>query len=59
MVLLNNIIGIIAILSAIWVIYDVWTTKKRRTKTEKILWTILAILFSIITAFIYYITQKK
>lgn len=53
-----QVIQIVALLSAIWVIYDVWTQSKKDTGS-KVLWTVLALLFSIITALIYYFTQKK
>jgi hypothetical protein len=45
---------IVAILCAIWVIYDVLVNNRRLSEGMKILWIILAIFFSIITAIIYY-----
>jgi hypothetical protein len=55
----TSIIGIVAIICAIWVIYDVWANQKKMSGGKKILWTILALLFSIITAIIYLIVRKK
>jgi len=55
----TSIIGVIAILCAVWVIYDVWNNQHKMKGDEKILWTVLAILFSVIVAIIYYIVKKK
>jgi uncharacterized membrane protein YkgB len=55
----TSIIGIIAIICAVWVIYDVWTKQKKLSGGKKILWTIFAILFSILTAIVYYFVKKK
>jgi len=54
-----TIIGIVALICAIWVIYDVWTKQKRMSGGNKVLWTILALVFSILTAIIYYFVKKK
>lgn len=51
--------GLLGLVAAIWVIYDVWTNQKVMTQEKKILWTILAILFSIITAIVYYFVVKR
>ncbi|WP_436517267.1 PLDc N-terminal domain-containing protein [Ekhidna sp. To15] len=55
---MNNILYIVAIICAVWVIYDVWT-KQKMSGGSKIIWTIFALLFSIITAIIYYFMKKK
>lgn len=55
---MNNILYIVALICAVWVIYDVWTKQKMSSGT-KLIWTILAIVFSIITAIIYYFMKKK
>jgi len=49
---------VLIVVCTIWVIYDVWTNSKKETPI-KILWTVLALAFSIVTAIIYAITQKK
>lgn len=51
--------SIIAVLAAIWVIYDVFTIQKKMKENTKIMWTILAVLFSIVTAIVYYFVVKK
>lgn len=55
----SSIIGIIALICAIWVIYQVWAVNKGLSTGKKVLWTILAIFFSIITAIVYLIVKKK
>lgn len=56
---LNTILGIIALICAIWVIYDVLTNKKRMSTGIKAVWIICAIIFSIITAIVYYFVEKR
>jgi hypothetical protein len=51
--------GIIALICAVWVIYDVFTNQKKLSSNAKILWTVLAILFNILTAIVYYLVVKK
>lgn len=59
MALLGTVLGILALVAAVWVIYDVFT-KNKKLKTEmKVLWTILAIVFNIITAIVYYFMYKR
>jgi hypothetical protein len=53
------IISIIAVLCAIWVIYDVFTNQKKLSNDMKVIWTVFAIVFSIITAIVYYFVKKK
>ena len=59
MSLLNNILGVVAVLCAVWVIYDVFAKNKSLSTGMKVLWTVLAIVFSIITAIVYYLMYKK
>lgn len=56
---MGTIGGIIAFVCAVWVIYDVWAVNKGLSSGSKILWTIFAVLFSIITAIVYLIVKKK
>jgi hypothetical protein len=56
---MEAILGIIALICAIWVIYDVWAVRKTMSTGSKILWTIFAIFFSIITAIVYYFMKKR
>ncbi len=55
---MNNIVYIIALICAVWVIYDVWVNQKMTTGSKAI-WTIFALFFSIITAIVYYLTKKR
>lgn len=55
----TTIIGIVALICAIWVIYDVWAKQKKMSGGNKVLWTILALIFNILTAIIYYFVKKK
>jgi NhaP-type Na+/H+ or K+/H+ antiporter len=55
----GGIIGIIALICAVWVIYDVWTNNKKLSDTAKIVWTVLAVIFSILTAIIYWLVSRK
>ena len=54
----QSIIGIIALIAAVWVIYDVLVNNKRLSKEMKILWIVCALFFSIITAIIYYLVGR-
>ena len=55
----GTIIWVIALIAAIWVIYDVLANNKRLSDGMKALWIICAILFSIITAIIYYFVGRN
>jgi len=59
MALLETILGLLGIVAAVWVIYDVFTNNKKLKTRTKVLWTVLAIFFSIITAIVYYFMYKK
>lgn len=54
----NTIISLIALVAAVWVIYDVWAKNKKTSTVLKVVWTVLAILFSIITAIVYYFVGR-
>jgi hypothetical protein len=53
------IIGIIAVIAAIWVIYDVLVNNKRLSDGMKVFWIVFAVIFSIITAIIYYLIGRN
>lgn len=59
MALVNNLLGLIALVCAIWVIYDVFAVNKKLSTTAKVVWTICALFFSIITAIVYYFMEKR
>ncbi len=51
-------VGLIALICAVWVIYDVFTKQKQMNETHKIIWTVCAIIGNIITAAVYYFVVK-
>ena len=55
----GTIISILAVVCAVLVIYDVWKNQKKLSDTHKILWTIAAVIFSIVTAIVYYFVAYK
>jgi len=55
---LGWLFGIIALIAAIWVIYDVLTNNRGLSDGMKLLWILLAVFFSIITAIIYYLVGR-
>lgn len=57
--MLNTILWILGIVCAVWVIYDVLANNKRLSTLAKVLWIVAALLFSIITAIVYYFVAKK
>jgi len=59
MAIWGTLLWILGIVCAVWVIYDVFANKKSLGTGMKILWTVLAICFSIITAIVYYFVYKK
>jgi len=59
MTFVSTLLWIVGILCAVWVIYDVLTQNRRLSTGMKAVWIICAILFSIITAIIYYFVYKK
>lgn len=57
--LISLVSGILFLVSAVWVIYDVFTNNKKLKTTHKVLWTIAAIFFGIVTAIVYYFVYKN
>lgn len=55
----GSLIGIVAVICAIFVIYDVLVNNTRLSDGMKIAWIALAVFFSIITAIIYYLVGKN
>lgn len=51
--------GVIALICAVWVVYDVLANNKSLSSTEKVLWIVGAILFSIITAIVYFLIGRE
>jgi len=57
--MIGKLIYFLGIACAIWVIYEVWANNKKLTDTGKIIWTLFALFFNIITAVVYYLRYKK
>jgi hypothetical protein len=51
--------GLVGLAAMIWVIYDVFANQKKLSTGMKVMWTVLAVLFSIITAIVYYFVVYK
>ena len=51
------VIGIIALICALYVIINVWSSNS--SGVAKVVWTLAAIFFSIITAIVYYFIGPK
>jgi uncharacterized membrane protein YuzA (DUF378 family) len=56
--MLTIIFWLVGLAAAIWVIYDVFTKNKNLSTVKKVIWTICAIFFSILTAIIYFLVYK-
>lgn len=54
---ISTVIWVLAVICAVWVIVDVLSNKKMSTGA-KVAWIVCAILFSIITAIVYYLVNK-
>ena len=54
-----GVFGIIGLVVAILIIVDVWTKQTKMDQTQKIVWTVCAVFFSIITGIIYYFVVKR
>ena len=50
---------LIGLAAMIWVIYDVFSNRKKMETSMKVIWTVLAVLFSVITAIVYYFVVYK
>ncbi|PLW80236.1 hypothetical protein C0585_03730 [Candidatus Woesearchaeota archaeon] len=55
----SGILGLIALVCAVWIIYDVIVNQKRMSTLHKVLWIVFGVFFSIITAIVYYFVVKK
>jgi hypothetical protein len=57
--LFGNLIGIMAFLCAVWVIYDVLVNNQGMSTGMKVVWIVCAVLFSVITAVVYYFVGRR
>ena len=55
---LMEILGIIALIIAVLTIVDIYSKNRKLNSTEKLVWTVFAIIFSIITGVVYYFIFK-
>jgi len=56
---MGKIVGIVALICAVWVIYDVLVNNKGLSSGMKVVWIVCAVFFSIITAIVYYLVEKN
>ncbi|AEK73576.1 hypothetical protein GQS_08410 [Thermococcus sp. 4557] len=57
--LLGILLMSLQLLALVWVIYDVLTKQKRMPDVEKVIWIVLAFLFTILGALVYYLLVKR
>jgi uncharacterized membrane protein HdeD (DUF308 family) len=50
----DSLFGLLCLVVAILVIYDVFANQKKLSTGMKVLWTVLAVLFSVVTGIVYY-----
>ena len=56
---MNLLVVLLSLAAFIWVAYEVWGVNKRISNGTKVIWTIAALFFSIITAIVYYLVEKR
>lgn len=56
--MLAGIIGLVSLVFSIYCIYDLWTNQNKETGT-KVLWTVLLLLFGLISSLIYWFAIRK
>ncbi|MDX1629333.1 MAG: hypothetical protein R3345_11575 [Fulvivirga sp.] len=55
---MQGILYLLALISVIWMIYDIWAVDKNMSTQNRVLWTLFAFIFSIGAAIIYYFSYK-
>lgn len=55
----NGLFWLIGVICASWVIYDILVNQKKMKDLHKIIWVVCAIVFSVITAIVYYFVVKN
>jgi hypothetical protein len=53
------LLGIVALICAVFVIVQVWTKQPSMSVGEKVIWTIAALFFSVLTAIVYYFVRMR
>lgn len=57
--MIESIWGLLVLLSVIWVIYDVVTQNQRLSGAMKVVWILVALVFGILGAAVYYFVGRK
>ncbi len=57
--LVTNIWGLLTLVSAVWVIYDVLMKNRSLSDIMKIVWIVVALIFGILGAAAYYLFVRK
>ena len=55
---MRGIFYLMALFSALWMIYDIWLVNKELKMQSRILWTVFAFIFSLGAAIIYLLSYK-
>ncbi|USS40331.1 hypothetical protein NF865_08395 [Thermococcus aggregans] len=50
---------VVALLSLLWVVYDVFKNQKDMSTARKGFWIVLTLLFGVIGAGVYYVVEKR
>ena len=56
---MNFLVWLLGLICAVWVIYDVAANQKKMTTGIKVSWIVFALIFSILTAIVYYFVVKR
>lgn len=54
-----GILGLIWLIAVLYVIYDVMAHKREMHPVDKLIWIIIALIFNVIGAILYYIVEKR
>ncbi len=57
--MISAIFYLIAVFCAVWVIYQVWAVNTKLNLGGKLVWTVFALIFNILTAIVYYFIGRK
>ena len=53
------LLGILSLIAFIWVVYEVWGKGYGLSTGAKVLWSLAAFFFSVITAIVFYFVVKR
>lgn len=57
--MINAIFYVFAVFCAVWVIYQVWAVNQNLSLAGKLVWTVFALIFNVLTAIVYYLIGRK